>query len=143
MPRATRTSLSSMLVDAQRWLAAAERSQQSGRTSGLARSHALVFAHLDPEGTRPAEIARRAGISRQAVGQTVAQMKAKGLVKLAPDPTNRRARLVQPTAKGRRALERTGTGSAAAEKVLSRRIGASRVKSLREALEQDWGTPNN
>jgi len=141
MARATRTSLSSMLVDAQRWLAAAERSN-SGRNSGLARSHSLVFAHLDADGTRPAEIARRAGISRQAVGQTVAQMKSLGLVKLAPDPTNRRARLVQPTAKGRKALERTGNGSAAAEKVLSRRIGAARVKSSREALEADWGTPN-
>jgi DNA-binding MarR family transcriptional regulator len=140
MARAPRTSLSSMLVDAQRWLAAAERAN-SGRATGLARSHALVFAHLDADGTRPAEIARRAGISRQAVGQTVAQMKSQGLVKLAPDPTNRRARLVQPTAKGRKALERTGTGSTAAEKVLSRRIGASRVKGLREALEQDWGTP--
>jgi DNA-binding MarR family transcriptional regulator len=140
MARAPRTSLSSMLVDAQRWLAQAERAN-SGRSTGLARSHSLVFAHLDAEGTRPAEIARRAGISRQAVGQTVAQMKSLGLVKLAPDPTNRRARLVQPTAKGRKALERTGTGSAAAEKVLSRRIGASRVKSLREALEQDWGAP--
>jgi DNA-binding MarR family transcriptional regulator len=141
MARAPRTSLSSMLVDAQRWLAASERAN-SGRSTGLARSHSLVFAHLDAEGTRPAEIARRAGISRQAVGQTVAQMKSLGLVKLAPDPTNRRARLVQPTAKGRKALERTGNGSAAAEKVLSRRIGASRVKSLREALEQDWGSPN-
>ena len=141
MARAPRTSLSSMLVDAQRWLAQAERAN-SGRSTGLARSHSLVFAHLDAEGTRPAEIARRAGISRQAVGQTVAQMKSLGLVKLAPDPTNRRARLVQPTAKGRKALERTGTGSAAAEKVLSRRIGASRVKGLREALEQDWGSPN-
>jgi len=130
-----------MLVDAQRWLTAAERAN-SGRTTGLARSHSLVFAHLDADGTRPAEIARRAGISRQAVGQTVAQMKTQGLVKLAPDPSNRRARLVQPTAKGRKALERTGTGSAAAEKVLSRRIGATRLKSLREALEQDWGTPN-
>ena len=140
MARAPRTSLSSMLVDAQRWLAAAERAS-SGRNSGLPRSHSLVFAHLDANGTRPAEIARRAGISRQAVGQTVAQMKSTGLVKLAPDPTNRRARLVQPTAKGRKALERTGTGSAAAEKVLSRRIGASRVKGLREALEQDWGSP--
>jgi DNA-binding MarR family transcriptional regulator len=136
MARAPRTSLSSMLVNAQRWLAAAERAN-SGRGAGLARSHALVFTHLDPEGTRPAEIARRAGISRQAVGQTVAQMKQQGLVKLAPDPTNRRARLVQPTAKGRKALER----SSAAEKVLSRRIGAARVKSLREALEQDWGSP--
>ena len=140
MARAPRTSISSMLVDAQRWLAAAERAS-SGRNSGLPRSHSLVFAHLDANGTRPAEIARRAGISRQAVGQTVAHMKSMGLVKLAPDPTNRRARLVQPTAKGRKALERTGTGSAAAEKVLSRRIGAARVKSLREALEQDWGTP--
>jgi len=130
-----------MLVDAQRWLAAAERAN-SGRSTGLARSHSLVFAHLDADGTRPAEIARRAGISRQAVGQTVAQMKNLGLVKLAPDPSNRRARLVQPTAKGRKALERTGTGSTAAEKVLSRRIGASRVKGLREALEQDWGTPS-
>jgi DNA-binding MarR family transcriptional regulator len=130
-----------MLVDAQRWLAAAERAN-SGRTTGLARSHSLVFAHLDAEGTRPAEIARRAGISRQAVGQTVAQMKQNGLVKLAPDPTNRRARLVQPTAKGRKALERSGNGSAAAEKVLSRRIGAARLKGLREALEQDWGSPN-
>ena len=137
----TRNSLSSMLVDAQRWLAAAERAN-GGRGTGLARSQALVFSHLDADGTRPAEIARRAGISRQAVGQTVAQMKSQGLVKLAPDPTNRRARLVQPTAKGRKALERTDSGSAAAEKVLSRRIGSTRVKSLREALEQDWGTPS-
>jgi DNA-binding MarR family transcriptional regulator len=129
-----------MLTDAQRWLAASERAN-IGRGAGLAQSHALVFSHLDAEGTRPAEIARRAGISRQAVGQTVAQMREMGLVKLAADPTNRRARLVQPTAKGRRALERSGTGSSAAEKVLSRRIGAARVKNLREALEQDWGSP--
>src|SRR3954451_23871367 len=140
MARAPRNSLSSMLVDAQRWLAAAERTN-SGRSNGLARSQSLVFSHLDADGTRPAEIARRAGISRQAVGQTVAQMKQQGLVKLAPDPSNRRARLVQPTAKGRKALERSGTGASAAEKVLSRRIGAGRVKSLREALEADWGSP--
>src|SRR3954454_815536 len=141
MARAPRNSLSSMLVDAQRWLSAAEHAN-AGRGSSLARSHALVFSHLDGNGTRPAEIARRAGITHQAVGQTVAQMKDLGLVKLAPDPGNRRARLVQPTAKGRKALERSGTGSAAPEKVLARRIGATRVKSLREALEQDWGTPS-
>lgn len=140
MARAPRSSLSSMLTNAQRWLAAAERAK-SGRGSGLARSHALVFSHMDSDGTRPAEIARRAGISRQAVGQTVAQMRQLGLVKLAADPTNRRARLVQPTAKGRKAIERSGDGAAAAEKVLSRRIGAARVKNLRDALEQDWGAP--
>ena len=140
MARSPRPSLSSLLTQAQRWVAAAERSN-SGRGSALARAHALVFAHLDDGGTRPAEIARRAGISRQAVGQTVAQMHDLGLIKLTNDPTNRRARLVQPTAKGRRALERSGTGGAAAEKVLARRIGAARMKSLRDALEQDWGRP--
>jgi DNA-binding MarR family transcriptional regulator len=140
MARAPRRPLGSLLQDAQRWLAAAER-QNSGRGARLARAHALVFSHLDPDGTRPAEIARRAGITRQAVGQSVAQMRERGLIKLAADPTNRRARLVQPTAKGRRALERAGTGAGAAEKILSRRIGASRVKALREALESDWGSP--
>jgi DNA-binding MarR family transcriptional regulator len=140
MARAPRSSLSSLLTNAQRWVAAAERAN-SGRGTGLLRAHALVFAHLDAGGTRPAEIARRAGISRQAVGQTVAHMHELGLVKLAKDPTNRRARLVQPTAKGRKALERSGTGSAAVEKVLSGRIGAARLKTLREALEQDWGSP--
>src|SRR3954453_3042854 len=127
MARAPRNSLSSMLVDAQRWLAAAERSN-SGRSAALARSQALVFSHLDSDGTRPAEIARRAGISRQAVGQTVAQMRQQGLVKLAPDPANRRARLVQPTAKGRKAVERTGPGSAAAATRLARGTGAARGK---------------
>jgi DNA-binding MarR family transcriptional regulator len=141
MARAQRRSLASLLTDAERWLHASEQANAS-RGSGLARAHVLVFSHLDPGGTRPAEIARRAGISRQAVGQSVAQMRELGLVKLAPDPTNRRARLVQPTVKGRRALERSGTGSGAAEKALSRRIGSARVKALREALETNWGEPS-
>src|SRR4051795_706284 len=121
MARAPRNSLSSMLVNAQRWLAAAEHAN-AGRGSELARSHALVFSHLDADGTRPAEIARRAGISRQAVGQTVAQMKQLGLVKLAADPTHRRGAPRGATLEGARALERSGSGSSAAEKVLSRRI---------------------
>src|SRR5260221_14085331 len=113
MARAPRSPLSSLITDAQRWLTAAERAN-AGRGAGLARAHTLVFAHLDAGGTRPAEIARRAGISRQAVGQTVAQMRELGLVKLANDPDNRRARLGQPTAKGEKALARSGGGSAPA-----------------------------
>jgi DNA-binding MarR family transcriptional regulator len=140
MPRANRRALSSLLTDAQRWLEASER-ENAARGAPLARAHALVFSHLDATGTRPAEVARRAGISRQAVGQSVAQMRELGLVKLAPDPTNRRARLILPTVKGQRALERSSTGTGAAEKALSRRIGAARVKALREALETNWGEP--
>ena len=74
MARAPRPSLNSLMTNAQRWLAASEASN-SGRGSGLARAQALVFVHLDEGGTRPAEIARRSGISRQAVGQTVAKMR--------------------------------------------------------------------
>src|SRR5438874_524417 len=85
MARAPRPSLNSLMTNAQRWLAASEASN-SGRGTGLARAQALVFVHLDEGGTRPAEIARRSGISRQAVGQTVAKMREQGLVKLAPDP---------------------------------------------------------
>ena len=41
-------------------------------------AHSLVFAQLDPAGTRTAEIARRAGISRQAVPQTVHELQRLG-----------------------------------------------------------------
>jgi DNA-binding MarR family transcriptional regulator len=46
----------------------------------LTRAHSLVFAQLDTEGTRTAELARRAGISRQAIHQTIQELQRLGLV---------------------------------------------------------------
>ena len=105
----------------------------------LTRAHSLVFAQLDSKGTRTAEIARRAGISRQAVHQTVQDLQRLGLVTLVPDPTNRSAKLVMPTDRGQASIRVANTTLAELEAELARRLGRQHVQALRRALEADWG----
>ena len=56
-----------------------------------------LIPHMPPEGIRPTELARRADISKQAVGQTLAFLEAHGLVEYAPDPSDGRALIVRMT----------------------------------------------
>jgi DNA-binding MarR family transcriptional regulator len=105
------------------------------------RMQSLLFANLDTAGTRPAELARRLGVSRQAVHQTVATLEADGLLTMKPDPTSGRSKLVMLTKDGERIV---GDALAAFERLeveLSRRIGSQPVSHLREALERKWGLP--
>jgi DNA-binding MarR family transcriptional regulator len=105
----------------------------------LTRAHSLVFAHLNPGGTRTAELARRAGISRQAVHQTVQELQRLGLVRLVPDPTNRSAKLVVPTDRGQASIRVAKATLTNLEDELAHRLGQDRVQALRQALEADWG----
>ena len=107
----------------------------------LTRAHSLVFAHLDTGGTRTAELARRAGISRQAVHQTVQELQRLGLVSLIPDPTNRSAKLVVPTDRGRASIRVAKATLADLEGELAQRLGRQQIQALRQALEADWGPP--
>ena len=60
-----------------------------------------IFENLDPEGTRLTVLAARAGLTHQSVGEVVAELERRGYVERIPDPTDRRARLVDLTDRGR------------------------------------------
>lgn len=107
----------------------------------ITRAHSMVFANLDPGGTRTAQIARRAGVTRQAIHQVVCDLQRLGLVELLDDPTNRTAKLVVPTARGRDSISVALAAFTDLEAELARRIGISRFAALRRALEHDWGPP--
>jgi len=79
------------------------------RASGdpsLRLAHQQVFENLDAAGTRVTELADRAGISHQAMGELVAELVDLRYLERTPDPDDRRSRLVRPTAEGRRSIER-------------------------------------
>jgi DNA-binding transcriptional ArsR family regulator len=57
-------------------------------------AHTRLFPHIDLGGTRPSELARRLGVSKQAVGPLIAELEQMGVVERVPDPKDRRARLV-------------------------------------------------
>ncbi len=137
---AERVNLGQLLLRAFRWFDESLLSAlHAAGWPELTRAHSLVFAQLDTKGTRTAEIARRAGISRQAVHQTVQELQRLGLVRLAPDPTNRSAKLVVPTDRGRASIRVATATLANLEEELAQRLGRAQVQALRQALEADWG----
>jgi DNA-binding MarR family transcriptional regulator len=67
--------------------------------------HSVLFAQIEPEGSRLTELARRANITPQAMGELVDELEELGYVERQPDPSDRRAKLIVLTARGRSAVE--------------------------------------
>jgi DNA-binding MarR family transcriptional regulator len=63
--------------------------------------HGVVIAYLDEQGSRATELAALSGRHKQIVGRIVDELEALGYVTRSPDPADRRAKLVVPTARGR------------------------------------------
>ena len=64
-------------------------------------SHSAVFAQIRPEGSRLTELARGANMTPQAMGELVDELEALGYLERQPDPTDRRAKLILLTDRGR------------------------------------------
>jgi DNA-binding MarR family transcriptional regulator len=67
--------------------------------------HGAVLAYLRREGVRATDLARMSGQLKQVVGAIVDDLEALGYVRRKPDPADRRAKLVVPTARGRRQMD--------------------------------------
>lgn len=137
-----RVNLGQLLLRSFRWFD--ESLVNALRAAGwpeITRAHSLVFANLEAGGSRTAQIARRAGVTRQAVHQIVHELVQFGLVELVEDPSSRAAKLVVPTARGRDSIRVALAAFDDLEAELSGRIGALPVAELRRVLEQDWGPP--
>ena len=63
-------------------------------------AHIHITRHLALQGSRLTELAERAGMTKQAMGDLVTQCEAWGLVVREPDPTDARARQVRFTESG-------------------------------------------
>jgi DNA-binding MarR family transcriptional regulator len=70
----------------------------------LTRLHGAVIAHLDEEGTRATELARRSGRHKQVIGRIVDELEELGYVERRPEQRDRRAKLVVPTERGREVM---------------------------------------
>lgn len=114
-------------------IAQAEVNRQAGArvlTPALVR----LLPHLTVDGVRPSELARRIEVSKQAVGQALADLAARGFVEQVPDPADGRGRLVRLTRAGVAAFEHGRGVLAFYERELAGRLGAGKVETLRTTL---------
>jgi DNA-binding MarR family transcriptional regulator len=67
-------------------------------------AHTAVFGYLDDTGTTVSLLAERAQMTKQAMAELVIYLETHGYLTRTPDPTDRRAKLVRPAARGREVL---------------------------------------
>ncbi|TDU83642.1 MarR family transcriptional regulator [Kribbella voronezhensis] len=67
----------------------------------LKAAHNSVFSTLSEDGSRAADMAVRAGVTRQSMGEVIREMVDLGILEMRPDPEDRRAKLVTYTEHGR------------------------------------------
>jgi DNA-binding MarR family transcriptional regulator len=111
-----------------------ERFEAAGYTD-LRPGHGCVFGNIDPDGCRLTELAERARMTKQSVGEVASDLEARGYVERVPDPHDGRAKIIRLTERGREA-QTVGRGLIDdLERDWGERFGADRVAALREALE--------
>jgi DNA-binding MarR family transcriptional regulator len=105
----------------------------SGHTE-IRPAHGAVFQYLDDTGSTVAVLAGRAQITKQAMAELVQHLERHGYVTRIPDPGDRRAKLVQPTARGRAVMTFAQDLVPEIERHVAGLIGEQRAQDLRRDL---------
>jgi DNA-binding MarR family transcriptional regulator len=98
--------------------------------------HGCVFGGIDPEnGCRLTDLAERAMMTKQTVGEVVSDLEKLGYVERVPDPDDGRAKIIRLTPKGREAYAVGRRLIEELERDWADRFGEDRVAALRDVLE--------
>jgi DNA-binding MarR family transcriptional regulator len=97
-------------------------------------AHLAVTRHIDLAGTRIADVALRAGVTKQSMGEMIDQLERMGFLSRFVDAEDKRAKIVKFTPRGRKLLTAIRAAVASTEKELTDCIGAVAVQALRISL---------
>jgi DNA-binding MarR family transcriptional regulator len=97
--------------------------------------HGCVFRFIDVEGSRLTTIASRAAMTKQAVGEVVADLERLGYVERLADPDDGRAKIIRLSPRGWEAQAAALRIFADIERRWASAVGDERVRELRETTE--------
>jgi DNA-binding MarR family transcriptional regulator len=98
--------------------------------------HGNVMQFLDDAGTRVSVLAERAQITKQSMAELVAHLERLGYVERVPDPSDRRAKLVRATPRGKQLYAIARDVVAEIEADWTKRLGRIKMRQLRELLQE-------
>jgi DNA-binding MarR family transcriptional regulator len=97
--------------------------------------HGCVFGNIEPQGSRLTDLAERARMTKQSVGEVASDLERRGYVERVPDPSDGRAKIIRLTPRGREVQAIGRRLITDVERDWAERYGEERVAALREALE--------
>lgn len=101
---------------------------------GLKMSQMPVLGHIRTDGTRAVDIAKAVGISKQAVGKIIDEVKSAGYVETVPDPKDSRANIIRFTPAGQTLLAHALQETRKLEKRWARQAGMDNLDDLKQQL---------
>ena len=110
-----------------------ERMAEKGY-EGLTLFHTALIANLDAEGTRITELAKRAGMAKQSMGQLANDLENRGYVERTPDPDDKRAHLIRFTEEGKALLRDSYRVKRDVEEEYAAALGHEEMERLRSLL---------
>lgn len=102
----------------------------------LREPHLQVFGNVGIDGIRLTELAARAHLSLAAASELVNELQELGYLERRPDPSDRRAKLIFPTGRGRQALNDAGGRVAEIEQHWSDAVGPEQFTAACRTLQQ-------
>lgn len=101
----------------------------------LRPAHFVPFQHLSSDGLHVADLAERAQMTRQSMGYLVDYLEAHGYLARFPDPTDRRAKVVQLTQRGREITQIARMSLNDLEREWGQQLGITRLEQLYTLLD--------
>ena len=89
----------------------------------LKQAHLDLFPHIDFEGTSISEIAKKKGVSKQAVSKMVAELEIMRVLELKPDPKDARSKKVFFKTKGPLSIQKGLNELLKIDKLLRKNLG--------------------
>jgi DNA-binding MarR family transcriptional regulator len=131
-----RQSVAQLLFKCARLVNERAISRVNERVAGpaLRAAHTTLFPHLNAEGVRGADLAKKLGVTKQAVSQLVTELEEWGVVEQIADPQDGRAKLVRFSKKGEQAMLQGLAVLGELEAELGDKIGKRRMQELHTAL---------
>src|SRR6266545_5512173 len=104
----------------------AKRVEAAGFTD-IRPGHGCVFGTIDPQGSRLTDLAQRANMTKQSVGEATSDLEQRGYVERVPDPDDGRAKIIRLTERGREARAIGRRFIAEVEREWAERFGEERL----------------
>jgi DNA-binding MarR family transcriptional regulator len=98
--------------------------------------HSAVFAQISPDGSRLTELARKANMTPQAMGELVDELVDMGYLVRRPDPGDGRAKLIVLTKRGRDAVAAGRQTIEGIEEQVTQALGERGHQELRRLLSR-------